>query len=49
MCTGGISLNNYKKYIELENVFSVGGSFVLPKNLLHESDQSQAKNYLGSL
>ena len=49
MCTGGISLNNYKKYIELENVFSVGGSFVLPKNLLNESDQSQAKNYLGSL
>ena len=46
MCTGGISLDNYKNYIELENVFSVGGSFVLPKNLLNSLDQSKAENYL---
>ncbi|MDC1401318.1 bifunctional 4-hydroxy-2-oxoglutarate aldolase/2-dehydro-3-deoxy-phosphogluconate aldolase [Gammaproteobacteria bacterium] len=46
MCTGGINLLNYKSYTELRNVFSVGGSFVLPKEFLMEDDLSEAVKYL---
>ncbi|MDA8614144.1 bifunctional 4-hydroxy-2-oxoglutarate aldolase/2-dehydro-3-deoxy-phosphogluconate aldolase [Gammaproteobacteria bacterium] len=49
MCTGGINLENYKKYIDLPNVCSVGGSFVLPKALIHESKISSAVDYLNKL
>ena len=46
MCTGGINLLNYKNYIKLPNVFAVGGSFVLPKELLIEDDLDGAVKYL---
>jgi len=46
MCTGGINLLNYKSYTELRNVFSVGGSFVLPKEFLMEDDLDEAIRYL---
>ena len=46
MCSGGINLLNYKNYIKLPNVFAVGGSFVLPKELLIEDDLDGAVKYL---
>ncbi|MDC0512233.1 bifunctional 4-hydroxy-2-oxoglutarate aldolase/2-dehydro-3-deoxy-phosphogluconate aldolase [Gammaproteobacteria bacterium] len=49
MCTGGISLENYKKYIELPNVCSVGGSFILPKKLIKVDNITGAINYLNLL
>jgi len=49
MCTGGINLENYKKYIELPNVCSVGGSFVLPKKLIKAEYVSEAINHLNLL
>ena len=49
MCTGGISEENYKKYIELPNVCSVGGSFILPKKLIKVNDITGAINHLNSL
>ena len=49
MCTGGIDLNNYKQYVELPNVFSVGGSFVLPKEFLDTDDIKGAIKYLRML
>lgn len=49
MCTGGISLENYKKYIELPNVCSVGGSFILPKKLIKVDNITGAINHLNSL
>ena len=36
LCTGGISLDNYKQYLAQNNVMSLGGSFVLPRNLLKQ-------------
>ena len=49
ICTGGIDLNNYKKYVELPNVFAVGGSFVLPKEFLNTDDTERAIEYLRML
>ena len=49
MCTGGINLSNYKKYMDLPNVFSLGGSFVLPREFIHENKISQAINHLNLL
>ena len=49
MCTGGIDLNNYKQYVELPNVFAVGGSFVLPKEFLNTDDIEGAIEYLRML
>ena len=49
MCTGGIDLNNYKQYVELPNVFAVGGSFVLPKEFLNTDDTERAIEYLRML
>ena len=49
MCTGGISLENYKKYIELPNVCSVGGSFILPKKLIKVDNITGAINHLNLL
>lgn len=49
MCTGGISVENYKKYIELPNVCSVGGSFILPKKLIKVDNITGAINHLNSL
>ena len=49
MCTGGISVKNYKKYIELPNVCSVGGSFILPKKLIKVDNITGAINHLNSL
>ena len=46
MCTGDINLINYKSYTELQNVFSVGGSFILPKEFLIEDDLDEAIKYL---
>mgnify|MGYP001128759844 FL=1 len=49
ICTGGIDLNNYKQYVELPNVFAVGGSFVLPKEFLNTDDTERAIEYLRML
>ena len=49
MCTGGINLSNYKKYMDLPNVCSLGGSFVLPREFIHENKISQAINHLNLL
>jgi len=49
LCTGGIDLNNYKQYVELPNVFAVGGSFVLPKEFLNTDDTERAIEYLRML
>jgi len=49
MCTGGINLSNYKKYMDLTNVCSLGGSFVLPREFIHENKISQAINHLNLL
>ena len=49
MCTGGINLSNYKKYMDLTNVCSLGGSFVLPREFIHENKISQAINNLNLL
>ena len=49
MCTGGINLSNYKKYMDLPNVCSLGGSFVLPREFINENKISQAINHLNLL
>ena len=49
MCTGGINLSNYKKYMDLPNVCSLGGSFVLPREFINENKTSQAINHLNLL
>ena len=49
MCTGGINLSNYKKYMDLPNVGSLGGSFVLPREFINENKISQAINHLNLL
>ena len=49
MCTGGINLENYKKYIELPNVCTVGGSFILPKKLIKADNVNRAINHLNLL
>ena len=49
MCTGGVNLKNYKKYIGLPNVCSVGGSFVLPKKLIKVDNFTGAIEYLSLL
>ena len=36
--TGGISLNNAKDYLDLPNVLTVGGSWVVPNALLTQKD-----------
>ena len=48
LCTGGISLDNYKEYFLQENVISLGGSFVLPKKLL-DQDLNAAIDHLNNL
>ena len=37
---------NYKKYIELPNVCSVGGSFILPKKLIKVDNVTEAIDHL---
>ena len=49
MCTGGINLDNYGKYMDLPNVCSLGGSFVLPREFIHQDKISQAINHLNIL
>ena len=49
MCTGGINLNNYKRYMDLPNVCSLGGSFVLPREFIHQDKIPQAINHLNLL
>lgn len=34
--TGGITRSNMKEYLQLENVISVGGSWIAPENLIKE-------------
>ena len=48
LCTGGISLDNYKEYFLQENVISLGGSFVLPRKLL-DQDLNTAIDHLSNL
>lgn len=49
LCTGGINLSNYLEYIKIPNVHSLGGSFVLPSDLLDELKIEQAIKHLNSL
>ena len=34
--TGGVSLDNMNDFLDLKNVLCVGGSWLVPKNLLKE-------------
>jgi len=36
--TGGISLDNYRSYLELQNVACVGGSWVVPTDVIERED-----------
>ena len=36
--TGGITINNVKGYLELENTLCVGGSWVAPQHLIEDKD-----------
>ena len=36
--TGGISINNFKNYLSLDNVKCVGGSWVVPADALNQQD-----------
>lgn len=38
--TGGISLQNYKSYLAMDNVHCVGGSWVAPEKLIRQKDWS---------
>ena len=49
LCTGGINLSNYVDYTKIKNVVSLGGSFVLPKNLVDDENIEQAINHLNKL
>ena len=49
LCTGGINLSNYVDYTKIRNVVSLGGSFVLPKNLVDDENLEQAINHLNKL
>lgn len=49
MCTGGINLENYKRYSSLTNVCTVGGSFVLPKELVDKNNSDSAVTHLNLL
>ena len=49
LCTGGINLSNYVAYTKIKNVGSLGGSFVLPKNLVDEQKIEQAIKHLNKL
>lgn len=39
--TGGISLDNLNQYMELPNVFCVGGSWMVPKDAVLDGDWSR--------
>ena len=41
--TGGITLDNVKSYLSLENVLACGGSFMLPKDMLNDGDAEGIK------
>lgn len=36
--TGGVSINNYKQYLALDNVRCVGGSWIVPADALNQQD-----------
>ena len=38
MPTGGINMNNMHEYLSLPNVSAIGGSFMLPNDLVNAKD-----------
>ena len=42
--TGGISIDNYKSYLDLENVACVGGSWLAPTDALEQGDWHKITN-----
>ena len=46
--TGGISQDNVKNYLNLSNVYGVAGSWMVPKNLVDQSDWNAIKKILKS-
>ena len=36
--TGGISLDNYQSYLDLQNVACVGGSWIVPADVIERED-----------
>ena len=46
--TGGISQDNAKYYLNLSNVYGVAGSWMVPKNLVDQSDWNAIKKILKS-
>ena len=46
--TGGISQDNAKDYLNLSNVYGVAGSWMVPKNLVDQSDWNAIRKILKS-
>ena len=42
--TGGITMDNFKSYAELDNTLACGGSFMVPKTALVNGDSEDIKN-----
>ena len=47
--TGGIDADNYKEYLALDNVWAVGGSFILPSGLIREKDWEGLRDHIRRL
>ncbi|MEG0958271.1 MAG: bifunctional 4-hydroxy-2-oxoglutarate aldolase/2-dehydro-3-deoxy-phosphogluconate aldolase [Erysipelotrichaceae bacterium] len=47
--TGGIDINNYKEYLELDYVTAVGGSFVVPNKYVEAKDWEGLTKHILSL
>ena len=47
--TGGVTLENYKEYLALNYVKAVGGSFILPKELLKAKDWQGLSSFIKGL
>ena len=47
--TGGISVENYKSYLEQEYVAAVGGSFITPSEYINSKNWAGLESYIKSL
>ncbi|GAA6491458.1 bifunctional 4-hydroxy-2-oxoglutarate aldolase/2-dehydro-3-deoxy-phosphogluconate aldolase [Candidatus Bariatricus faecipullorum] len=47
--TGGVEKENYRDYTALSNVLAVGGSFIIPKDLVKEKDWAGLERHIRGL
>lgn len=47
--TGGVTLDNYKDYLDLDYVRAVGGSFILPKTFINTKDWDGLTKFIHNL